>query len=734
MKKLHLNYSILLTLFLTFSGAFSLVSAQTQPQSLNLPGGNVQALATVTIQGEVIQVAGLTGSPESPLIPISEGILPNPLFSGFLFEEVASIARNSANNNVLVGSGNGGVHQFDVAQELWRTLRPETGGGRTQVGVTDNSTIVAATEFFGINRSIDGGQTFLPAQNPPGMSFIGDMATKGDTVLLGGFPGVFISTDAGNTFVSTSFPFVPVSEVDIDPSTCTIYVGTFTDGLYRSVDDGNTFQKVSSVTPLNGWVTAINANGGPVYVSVVGFPEDFSRTFTSVDDGATFTELPASDDKDIVNDFLVVDDTTFFGTTGAGLTKSVNNSAPVVLQRAESNHNTTAILIPDDSTLVVGNNTGGIYKADIQDPTATWKKLDNSNLIDVTAATSDQFGNSYFVGTSIVGPEVRYLEAGSDSMAKRINGITSPFIQSIAVSDSTGTLLVGGEEMFRSSDQGLSYTSSNKPQGFISDMIYVTDTNKFIAQSNFGLYESTNDGNSWSQYTDPIFTSEMVASPQGTSFAFVARDTVYRATGMGDVEALDDGFPNGRRALDIDISDDGQLIAIVAKNPNVGVYEYMESANIWQETEEWDSGFEFINDFKAAGVFAPSAQPGVTLNPFVGVTGKGVFGMPTLTGIGNEDIFATPQIFVLDQNYPNPFNPETTIRYQLNQPGNVQLIIYNTLGQKIATLINELQIAGTYQVRWNGRDAVGLPVSSGVYLYQLSVGSELLTRQMLLVK
>lgn len=721
-----------LAAFLVLGGVIS--SAQTQPQSLNLPGGNVQVLATVNSQGQQIQVAGLQGSPDRPLIPLDERALPNPLFTGFLFKEVISIAKNSANNNVLVGSGNGGVHQFDEAQQQWQTLRPATGGGRTQVGITSNATIVAASEFFGVDRSTNGGQTFVPAQNPPGMSFIGSMATKGDTVLLGGFPGVFISTDAGNTFTSTSFPFIQVSEVDINNSTCHIYVGTFTDGLYRSTDNGMTFQKVTSVTPLNGWITSLNAKNGPIYATVVGFPEDFSRNFVSFDDGATFIELPPSEDKDIVNDILVVDDTTFFASTGIGLTKSVNDGTPVALQRSESNHNTTAIIVPDDSTVVVGNNTGGIYKADIQDPTATWKKLANSNLIDVTAATSDQFGNSYFVGTSIVGPEVRYLEAGSDSMDKRINGITSPFIQSVAISDSTGTLLVAGEEMFRSSDQGVSFTSSNKPQGFISEMIWVGGTNKFIAQSNFGLFESLNDGISWTQYNDPIFTSDLNASTQGDTFTFIARDTVYRATGMTDIETLDAGFPNGRRIVDVDIRNDGTPVAIVEKSSTVGVYEYMETTDVWDESGEWDSDLKFVNDFRDVGSFSPSSASNANLNVFLAVTGKGVFGTPTLTAIGDDNPASAPLVFALEQNYPNPFNPETTIRYQLNQPGDVQLIIYNLLGQKVAQLINERQNSGEYQIRWNGRDAAGYPVSSGAYLYRLSVGNELITRKMLLVK
>ena len=60
-----------------------------------------------------------------------------------------------------------------------------------------------------------------------------------------------------------------------------------------------------------------------------------------------------------------------------------------------------------------------------------------------------------------------------------------------------------------------------------------------------------------------------------------------------------------------------------------------------------------------------------------------------------------PLSYSLEQNYPNPFNPSTTIRFALPKSGHVELKIYNTLGQEVATLANEEKIAGTYSARWN---------------------------------
>ncbi len=88
-----------------------------------------------------------------------------------------------------------------------------------------------------------------------------------------------------------------------------------------------------------------------------------------------------------------------------------------------------------------------------------------------------------------------------------------------------------------------------------------------------------------------------------------------------------------------------------------------------------------------------------------------------------------PQKFQLEQNYPNPFNPSTDISYTIAKAGNVTLKVYNMLGQYVATLVNGFQAANTYKVNFN---ASGL--SSGMYLYELSTGSSVITKKMVLMK
>ncbi len=80
-----------------------------------------------------------------------------------------------------------------------------------------------------------------------------------------------------------------------------------------------------------------------------------------------------------------------------------------------------------------------------------------------------------------------------------------------------------------------------------------------------------------------------------------------------------------------------------------------------------------------------------------------------------EPIQIVPLAFELQTPFPNPFNPETTIPYTVNQPTNVELSVFNTLGQKVRTLVNGQVAPGTHSIIWNGTDNAGNQVGAGVY-------------------
>ena len=93
-----------------------------------------------------------------------------------------------------------------------------------------------------------------------------------------------------------------------------------------------------------------------------------------------------------------------------------------------------------------------------------------------------------------------------------------------------------------------------------------------------------------------------------------------------------------------------------------------------------------------------------------------------------------PSKIKLYPNYPNPFNPETTITYDIPVKSYVHLDIYNVLGVLTKRLVSEIKDAGSYSVPWDGTDNSGMTVSSGVYFYKLTSGTNSQINKALLVK
>ena len=104
------------------------------------------------------------------------------------------------------------------------------------------------------------------------------------------------------------------------------------------------------------------------------------------------------------------------------------------------------------------------------------------------------------------------------------------------------------------------------------------------------------------------------------------------------------------------------------------------------------------------------------------------------TAVETSDQASVPQVFALEQNAPNPFNSNTVIRFALPQPSQVELTIYNLLGQPVAVLVQGPSEAGTFSVRWDGRNQAGHELTSGVYLYQLRAGEYTEVRKLLLLR
>ena len=158
--------------------------------------------------------------------------------------------------------------------------------------------------------------------------------------------------------------------------------------------------------------------------------------------------------------------------------------------------------------------------------------------------------------------------------------------------------------------------------------------------------------------------------------------------------------------------------------------------------------FEFTDNFgfaiiqRPAGIYQVQAQRMLYEDTWAGE-------VEFISG-GSGDLFIpmTPVYYLSDdentisgiksshsiKNYPNPFNPSTTISFTLTDAQNVQLTIYNIKGQKINTLVNEYCQSGAHSTLWDGNDASGKPVASGLYFYRLKTDNEINSGKLMLLK
>lgn len=162
---------------------------------------------------------------------------------------------------------------------------------------------------------------------------------------------------------------------------------------------------------------------------------------------------------------------------------------------------------------------------------------------------------------------------------------------------------------------------------------------------------------------------------------------------------------------------------------------------IWEgdpttEPAEWllegtDPSPRVTGNFTAFGLLAPGVPPlpgqgdQVKLDDVV---------MTSSRATAVEQDGAIPREYSLDQNYPNPFNPDTRITFSLPKKEMTSLVIYNTLGQAIRTLVASDLGAGNHTCTWDGMDDSGQAVTSGVYVYRLNSGNHSESRRMVLMR
>ena len=338
---------------------------------------------------------------------------------------------------------------------------------------------------------------------------------------------------------------------------------------------------------------------------------------------------------------------------------------------------------------------------------------------------------------------------------------------SLAVSGTYLFVAASNNGVFRSTNNGTTWAECDSGiSTFYVECLAIGGSNLFAGTEAEGVFLSTNNGASWTQ-------AGLKSASDGIASLAVSGTNLYAgATPLG-MSRYGGGVHlstnNGITWTFVGLAFPSNFIYCLAVSgtnifagTNWGAYVSADSGTSWTQVHNGmpNIGFHPVNSFAVSGtnIFAGTWNDGVFLstnngtswtavnsglttsdilsldasetNLFAG-TALGVFRRPLSEMITGVDVTSTgiPKAFTLEQNYPNPFNPSTNIRYVLPSKAHVTLSVFNTLGQQVATFVNEYQEAGYHNVAIDGA-----LLSSGVYFYRIHAGEYTATKKMLLLK
>ena len=298
--------------------------------------------------------------------------------------------------------------------------------------------------------------------------------------------------------------------------------------------------------------------------------------------------------------------------------------------------------------------------------------------------------------------------------------------------------------MYRSTDGGNTWTKYDltlpiHEYGYIYSIVldpqhpstvYAGGYYRYTDTTHAALFKSTDGGDNWFDLSSGLsgysYTSHYIydleVDPKNDSM-------VYAATNQGIFKSTDWGASWHKK---------GSIYSVysVVVSPNssnrvfaggyYGAYYSTDFGDNWNLNNQ-GLGCQYVSCVK----FHPSASDII----YAGTYGGGLY-CDTLeaSGIEEEEEVQIPIGISLSQNYPNPFNPVTVIEYSLDKKSHVELSIYDLLGRKVKTLVNQVKPAGKHPERWDGTDVTGSKVATGVYFYRLKMGKFNESKKMVLLK
>jgi len=265
----------------------------------------------------------------------------------------------------------------------------------------------------------------------------------------------------------------------------------------------------------------------------------------------------------------------------------------------------------------------------------------------------------------------------------------------------------------------LSFRADNPSVGYIGGYYYDT-----TGYSRGKVFKTTNAGLSWTELGASLFDPKKY-SVNGVVSDPANANRILVATAYYGVYVSTDGGASFTTPSQTTLR-----TTCLIEDPTVTGRFWLgtDNAGVWTSTNSGVNWQQMNPGLIALNILCLVYDP-VNRALYAGTKGGGLYRYDISTGIDEHMAGPFPERLVLDQNYPNPFNGSSVIGYRIAHTGVAKMSIYDLLGREVAVLVNEEKTPGFYSVKF---DAGGL--SSGMYLYRLSSGSNLEVKAMVLVK
>jgi photosystem II stability/assembly factor-like uncharacterized protein len=636
---------------------------------------------------------------------------------------VSWIARNSGIENygissiinfqgfIFAGTSGGGVYRSSDGGITWTA--PSIGNSLFITSLVANDPyIFAGAGSLGVYRSSDNGVTWEQKLNVFG---VGAMCKSGNKIFASSSNYTDYTTDNGETWINVQ----PLEGAIIFSYYClgdTIFAGGQTK-IYRSTDNGNTFTTIT----LNLGFSIVNISAitsvGPILYAATSY----DGVYKSTDFGSNWTPANGGMGSKDVRALTVTNTTTLIAGThyvamyrstdlGQSWTKSVTGFPAGA---------SILCLLESDSSIYAGTRDG-VFRTD--DNGDNWVKMGGTND---TTMYSDIWAMCEHDGVIYASMQLYFdatiyksTDKGTTWIRCSKTGLPAglSFIKGL---EGSGNNLVAGtdEGIYYSPDGGDNWYPTNIQNINVPNLAASGNYVYAAVPSGAGVYRSSDNGVNWTVSLQSTVDYVEVAAIDNYAFAGAFFGGARYSSNYGSTWFQSGGFPTDASVFALGTVSDGMILAGTDLSPN-WIYASFNNGGFFAPYSD--------------GLFENASVEAFAVNEtymFAGTDYNGVWRRLRPGVVNTDNQKNAPQEFLLAQNYPNPFNPTTTIQYSIPISGNVKLGVYNSLGEEIATLVNDFKIAGNYEITFDAGN-----LTSGIYIYRLQATDFIETKKMILLK